>query len=191
MADLQSNRTCIICKFVCLSNRTLKRHVNIVHATEENKCSSCGKSFSQVGDLKSHINRRNCEQFSKKIFENRCEICEKHFSNNHYKDKHISLVHGEVKNFECNVFSQKFGGSRQLTLHTKNHHQGDCYSCKRCGNLFATYESLNIHIKKIHERPMNYKCESCGKSYAQSGYLKIHIKTVHEGQKNYKCNSCG
>ena len=38
-----------------------------------------------------------------------CEICEKGFSNKYYKDQHISTVHGEVKNLECNVCSKAFG----------------------------------------------------------------------------------
>ena len=44
-----------------------------------------------------------------------CEICAKTFSTNQYKDKHISIVHGEVKKFECNVCSKTFGHNIELT----------------------------------------------------------------------------
>ena len=44
-----------------------------------------------------------------------CEICEKTFSTNKNKDKHIKIVHGEVKIFECSVCSKKFGLTHELS----------------------------------------------------------------------------
>ena len=43
---------------------------------------------------------------SKKIS---CEICEKSFSTDKNKDKHIRMVHGELKIFECNVCNKHIG----------------------------------------------------------------------------------
>ena len=76
-----------------------------------------------------------------------CEICENTFSTNRSKDKHISIVHGDIKNFECNVCSKAFGARKDL----------------------------GIHRQTIHDGKRNYICKSCGKSFNKSG-LKVHIK---------------
>ena len=65
-----------------------------------------------------------------------CEICEKTFSSNQTKDKHISIVHGEIKNFQCIVCSKYFSQNQELTIHIETNHKGQ----------------------------RNYKCDSCGKS---------------------------
>ena len=46
-----------------------------------------------------------------------CEICEKDFSTNNYKEQHISTVHGEVKKFDCNVCNKTFGQKQELNIH--------------------------------------------------------------------------
>ena len=43
----------------------------------------------------------------KKIF--RCEICEKKFTSKYTRENHIGIIHGEEKEFECNVCSRVFG----------------------------------------------------------------------------------
>ena len=93
----------------------------------------------------------------------KCEICEKCFTSKNSKEKHIGIVHGEEKAFECNVCLTFFGNSQTLLFHVKNSHQ---------------------RIKRHH------KCDSCGKSFTESGNLKKHM-LIHEGKRNYKCDSCG
>ena len=59
-----------------------------------------------------------------------CEICEKAFSTNNYKDQHISTVHGEVKKFGCNVCNKTFGLKNELMSHIENNHQAKNQKCK-------------------------------------------------------------
>ena len=67
----------------------------------------------------------------------------------------MRIVHGEVKNIECNVCSRTFHHNHELTIHIKTNYKGQ----------------------------RNHKCDSCEKSFTESGNLKRHIKTLHEGQK--------
>ena len=53
-----------------------------------------------------------------------CEICEKKFSTNQSKEKHISIVHGEVKIIECNVCGKTFGQNHKLIMHIETNHKG-------------------------------------------------------------------
>ena len=86
----------------------------------------------------------------------KCEICEKCFTSKNSKEKHIGIVHGEEKEFECNVCSRVFGNPKTHLNHVKNSHQ----KSKR-----------------------NHKCDSCQKWFIDSGNLKYHIKTFHEVKK--------
>ena len=90
-----------------------------------------------------------------------CDICEKIFSNNKYKQKHLQSVHGEIKNIVRHV---TFKGH-------KNH------KCNSCEKSFSNSGNIMRHIKTVHEGQRNYKCDSCGKCFSQSGTLKRHIKT--------------
>ena len=59
-----------------------------------------------------------------------CEICEKAFSTNQYKDYHVRTVHGEVKKFDCNVCNKTFGLKNELMSHIENNHQAKNQKCK-------------------------------------------------------------
>ena len=93
-----------------------------------------------------------------------CEICHKQFSTNSYKTRHISVVHGDVKIYACNVCNKNFGHKSNLISHNENNHKEKCHNCKTCGKLFPSYENLKNHIKTVHEILKNHKCDSCENS---------------------------
>ena len=99
----------------------------------------------------------------------------------------VSIVHGGIKTFECNVYRKTFSNNVQLKHHLKSRQ----HKCDSCGRSFTRADHLRGHIKTIHEGHKDFKCESCGKSFTQAGHVRRHIKTVHEGCKNVKCESCG
>ena len=103
------------------------------------------------------------------------------FSTKQYKEQHISIVHGEVKIFECNVCSKTFAQNHELTIHIEpNHKQQRNHKCDSCGKYFTQSGNLNNHIRTIHEKQSIYKCDYCGKSSTRSVHLKNHIKTIHD-----------
>ena len=73
---------------------SLKKHTthNKFH-NKYHKCESCGKSFSDVHDLKRHIH--TIHEGNKKY---KCESCGKSYSRAHHLKKHIK---DNRKNFEC------------------------------------------------------------------------------------------
>ena len=125
---------------------------------------------------------------SKKIS---CQICEKSFSTDKNKDKHIRMVHGVLKIFEFNVCNKYIGQKENLKSHIENNHKIKYHNCKICGKSFATSRRLRDHGKNFHEGAKNVKCDSCEQSFTNSGNLNTHIKNVHEGQRNHKCDFCG
>ena len=55
------------------------------------------------------------------------------------------------------------------------------YPCKSCEKSFTHTQTLNNHIKMIHEL-IEHKCEFCVMTFSESFYLKLHMKSVHKGQ---------
>ena len=59
-----------------------------------------------------------------------CEICERCFSSNGKKNRHIKTIHGNEKIFECNVCHKFFGYKQALTIHIENNHENQQHNCK-------------------------------------------------------------
>ena len=70
MAGPQGNPTCSICRLVCLSNRTLRRHVQLVHKSKI--CEICDKLVSSKTKLEKHI-RAAHKNILEKTYT--CNIC--------------------------------------------------------------------------------------------------------------------
>ena len=69
-----------------------------------------------------------------------CEICEKTFTNYPYKERHLKIVHEEIKKNHCNVCDRGFGSKHELNVHEENNHQEiyhKVHKCKFCGKAFA------------------------------------------------------
>ena len=65
-------------------------HINSVHNIQEDrKCDSCGKSFSQAGNLKKHINVVHNGQKDHK-----CNTCGRIFSQAGNLKKHMKVHNG-------------------------------------------------------------------------------------------------
>ena len=62
------------------------------------------------------------EKKAQKNFE--CEICEKSFSSKYHRNKHISLIHGEVGHQICKICGKVSTSSYNLNSHIKNIHEG-------------------------------------------------------------------
>ena len=74
-----------------------------------------------------------------------CEICSKEFSSNRTKKQHITVVHGESKNFLCSVCNKIFGYKNELMVHVENNHQGKHFSSiwnKSEHNLCMEYDRV-------------------------------------------------
>ena len=90
-----------------------------------------------------------------------CEICRKGYSTINSKERHIRIVHGEVKKFECNVCGKTFGLKYELRSHIETNRKAKHQKCKFCTKKFSTFGRLSKHITKIHKSHRKYKCDSC------------------------------
>ena len=124
-------------------------------------CESCGKSFSQKGNLKKHIHTvlEDHEDY-------KCDSCCKSFSQEEDLKEHIHRIHVGLRVHKCDLCNKVFSQEGNLKVHIHNVHEGqEVYKCDSCGELFSCDENLKNHIHSIHN---DHKCDSCDKSFSHS-----------------------
>ena len=162
----------------------LKLHIEQIHtkATKKSKnpvqqnttnqgpnvyeCDSCGKVFSQGGNLKMHIHT-----FHKGNKDYKCESCGKLFSQSGNLKKHIRRFHQETSSVQNS--NQEFAEIQPMPAAKVD-------KCELCGKEFFDAHALKKHIYTIHEGHKDYKCGICGKLFSQAGNLKTHIEKNHQ-----------
>ena len=115
----------------------------------DSKCESCGKVFSDVGDLKKH-NHTVHEGHN----DYKCESCGKIFSQAEDLKTHVHTIHEKQKdqNYECESCGKSFSQVGDLNRHIHRTHQGNKdYKCESCSKSFSYAHSLKKHIHTFHE----------------------------------------
>lgn len=90
--------------------------MELLLAKEKHVCLVCGKTFSQLGNLKIH----QCSHTGEKRY--RCSQCERSFSQRGDLTKHMRIHTGE-KPYSCSHCGKDFGRQDSLKRHHKTHQQ--------------------------------------------------------------------
>ena len=144
-------------------------------------CDKCNKSYSQKGNLKTHI---------KNVHENvryNCDKCDKSFSWKHHLNRHIKSVHNNVRH-NCEKCDKSFSSKTYLKAHIQAEHENVRYNCDKCDKSYSWKSELNDHMKNIHDN-IRYKCDVCEKSFPRKQNLMLHIKSVHK-KVRHNCDKC-
>ena len=188
--------TCNICNNLFTIKQSAKQHVLNIHKleTEDN--------------VKDHHELIENETTSPKSMKYECESCDKSFTQSIFLKQHIKRIHNE-KHFNCDFCDKNYTTTRKLMEHKRKVHRDEikqetndskssksrnsyeCYSCEFCGTICAHKQTLQKHIKNIHENQPTIVCDLCGKMFRSKTSLKDHILCIHEGRKDHKCSQCG
>ena len=178
-------------------------------------CDLCEKSFQTQTRLNIHVakihqkkkksngklkNETRFESKSNNLTENpqnfsgfKCELCDEQFADITELKKHILKYHKRIKCCPC--CPEVFKKSRALKCHISEQHPEHCckkgFTCEFCGKTFTVKNTLQDHIKSIHDGVLEYKCDKCGREFGCRRNLVVHMKGVHEKLKNYVCHQCG
>ena len=77
---------------------------------------------------------------------NRCDICDKKFTDKYYLRKHVKIIHG--KSYKCNLCNNTFGESDSLNMHMKTvHFNIEANKCKFCDERFVSKHRLKKFMK--------------------------------------------
>ena len=111
---------------------------------------------------------------------------------------HITTVHEENHSFQkdtlkrhdrCNICDASFYSKQSLNNHIKFVHEGKKpFKCNVCDASFSYKNHLNGHIESVHERKKPFKCSICDYRSSQKNNMKLHISRVHDGKKVHNGN---
>lgn len=169
------------------SNGALSSEKSKDNAQNRYQCvfDGCGRTYSTVGNLRTHIKAHNGE------YKFKCdeEKCGKTFLTSYSLKIHLR-VHSKIKPFKCNSedCDKAFNTLYRLRAHERLHN-GQTFNCESigCSKYFTTLSDLKKHIR-THTREKPYKCKeiTCGKSFTASHHLKTHLR-IHSGERPYVC----
>ena len=139
--------------------------------SNNNTCYVCGKTFSESGNLKKHINSVHNGQKDYK-----CDVCGKLYSSSTTLKYHKIEVHEKLK-YKCDFKNceMSFDNVNELYNHKEKVHEGDQknFSCKLCDKAYNMKRQLKYHIKSVHEN-QRVTCETCGKQFVEQRELNTH-----------------
>ena len=117
-----------------------------------------------------------------------CDICNKPVAKS-YLQKHKSTVHGESKNFKCEICGKNYISQtcyeKHLELH--NNHAASMvdsklvpqvFTCDICAFSAPKKENLKRHIER-HHMEKTIPCQECTTMFATQQLLRTHVSRVH------------
>ena len=173
------------CKFCDKSSTTLanlKRHLRIIHGSEEYDCEDCSYSTESKRNLDSH---RSAVHLKMKL---KCKEC--HFESTYTSTlyTHIKQEHQNIK-FKCDECDFQTSSSHTLKKHVISEH-GDTRTCKECKKIFHK-NRIKAHINLYHNKNVKYnECNLC--DFKTKHRLKSHYDRVHlrKDVRKYSCSMC-
>ena len=174
-----------VCKF-CEATFSTKQergeHCKNVHIYQYScKQDDCGELFISWVDLVRHASQEH--KYTKRW---PCKFCDKSFSRNTVRRKHIKLIH-EERLFKCTECSMQYKEKESLESHLNLLHNKKRWPCKFCDKSFSRNTVRRKHTKIIHEGKL-FKCNECSMQYQEKESLESHELKYHK--LTYPCIAC-
>ena len=104
-------------------------------------------------------------------------------------DCQIDVLEAKKPKDQCNNCDARFYSKQSLNNHIKFVHEGKKpFKCNVCDASFSYKNHLNGHIESVHERKKPFKCSICDYRSSQKNNMKLHISRVHDGKKVHNGN---
>lgn len=181
---LEADLKCILCLEEFQNFGQLDGHMNSHFCNYI--CYECGDTFLAASRLDKHLKVHKVGKYP-------CHLCDRVFTLDVYRSKHISLVHVQESLIKCLYCSEKFVGTFQRHLHVSEVHPDKVrvLTCEYCGKCFTWKPYFQVHKRRKHGLgEKKFECAQCGKKFLMNYELRNHM-TSHSTDKNYVCGLCG
>ncbi|ELU12691.1 hypothetical protein CAPTEDRAFT_226185 [Capitella teleta] len=181
--DLVKRAECEVCHKMYKSAASLKQHMKghacIFH------CDICDRSFGSYSGFMAHKvmhdESRDYEGFD-------CPKCDAVLLTKGSFNRHLKVVHSDVRRFICEVCNSAFKSRKDLNNHCLIHLKEKQFKCSICALPCRSAESLRVHMLR-HSAWKPYTCRLCGKTYTQKHALQMHLAHHNKGDQCLYCNT--
>jgi len=192
--ELESQFSCDLCENVLSSKESLDIHKLIHSELNRFMCSeeNCSEVFANQKSLKKHLKivHKTEKKTDNRIF-HVCQECGKQCSTKAGLQDHM-LCHSKEKNFVCMECGKRLKRRDSLVQHMRMHTGEMKYQCDQCEARYVSSAALRNHTLSKHTETTDtpqFICSYCGKEFKKKDYLLKHI-TGHTGEKKYHCTVC-
>ena len=189
---------CDQCKFACLSDEELEKHVKNRHKPVEvpgHICPLCSKGYpsTQRYRLYRHIREWHATEARN------CDKCGFSWVSEEELREHVERRHESMQErVQCNLCDVSFAAKRRymMSQHIATEHADVAIKCSKCKFVCASEEEMEMHLER-HKRSQKQKgekmikCDLCGQlvSAAKSQSMRDHIRANHLYEA-LKCQEC-
>ena len=149
-----SNRVnCNICEYSFKTNDDLRKHNVKQHRGKSSvTCEVCEKYFKSNEELKKHNDNLHGSSWTVV-----CEECHKYFATEEDFKKHKVIQHERnqtMARFSCKGCDFIAKNEIALEMHILDCHWTQEYRCEKCEFITCSVDEYNVHIEKVHSRPL-------------------------------------
>ncbi|KAJ8250931.1 hypothetical protein GJAV_G00214890 [Gymnothorax javanicus] len=137
------------------------------------RCFQCGKFFSQICNLKTHLQIHTGER------PYACTWCGKSFIQSADLRRHQRIHTGE-KPHRCSWCEKSFTQVGNLKRHLRIHTGERPYCCNLCGKSFNNGDTLKKH-ERVHTGERPFRCAHCSKTFTVASSLQSHLRNHLKG----------
>lgn len=180
---LTSDLLCCLCNAKFPTYHMLDSHMNAHY--NNYVCGQCGETYISESRLKKHSETHMSARF-------KCQYCDKVFTLDRYRRKHINYVHKKNMKFKCVYCPEVFNGEYPRHFHCLEVHKEKVktISCEMCNRTFNWRPYYLKHMRLAHrERKKKHKCSECPKYFSMKHQLHKH-EQWHKGEHKRECAIC-
>lgn len=149
-------------------------HGKIQKTEKQFLCDTCGISFNQLINLKSHMLTHSGDR------PYRCDTCDLRFRQLSHLIVH-KRIHTNKLPYGCDQCPQKFRQLSGLQKHLQRHHIQQrkdknipTYQCVLCKESYLTYDEIKIHMR-LHTGYKPFQCRYCDREFMFLPPFQKHI----------------